>query len=276
MSSIRSTSLPCRDSDSSLGRRCRARGQVSPGGVWAGRGVRTVQVSYVVFADPLTWLIPSYIRMFLADANLLAIRRLLSRSLFVAHSTTTPGPPLSSSHPSPSLLAKLHLNVYQLYDEARSLVKTASRSNDAHGEVSPQLRRYLSDGRLLSQALSYKWLGVDCGENHSADQTGDALSWLAMSKAALEEIEGKTKGLKSLKIGKGKAAGKGRKTKVQEELDSVAAFTSAYKKVNDTVGYGAGLRAVAVGAHVSGFRSTFKRFRRHRCYYHVYRPVEQR
>lgn len=174
-------------------------------------------------------------RLCLADANLLAIRRLLSRSLSVAHSTTTPGPPLSSSHPSPSLLAKLHLNVYTLYDEARSLVKNSSRGGDASGEVSPELRRYLSDGRLLAQALSYKWLGVDCGENHGMDKAGEALGWLGMAKSSLEEVQGKTAGLKNLKIGKGRSAGKGRKGKVAEELDSTAAFASAYKKVNDTV-----------------------------------------
>lgn len=122
-----------------------------------------------------------------------------------------------------------------LYDEARSLVKTSSRSNDMVGEVSPELRRYLSDGRLLSQALSYKWFGVDCGESPSGDKTGDALGWLAMAKSVLDEVQGKTKGLKVMRIGKGKAAGKGRKSKVQEELDSTAAFTSAYKKVNDAV-----------------------------------------
>ncbi|KAK4051160.1 hypothetical protein OIV83_002982 [Microbotryomycetes sp. JL201] len=174
-------------------------------------------------------------KMFQADANLLAIRRLLSRAISVATSTTTPGPPLSSSHPSPSLLAKLHLHVFTLYDEARALVKAAPRNPDAQGEISPLLRRYLSDGRSLSQALSYKWLGVDCGENGSGDRAGDALGWLAMAKTELEQVQGKTSGLKSLKMGKGKAAGKTRKSKVAEELDSVFAFTSAYKKVNDTV-----------------------------------------
>ncbi|KAK4056787.1 hypothetical protein OIO90_002036 [Microbotryomycetes sp. JL221] len=174
-------------------------------------------------------------KLFQADANLLAIRRLLSRAISVAHSTTTPGPPLSSSHPSPSLLAKLHLHVYTLYDEARSLAKAASHHQGAQGEISPQLRRYLSDGRSLSQALAFKWLGVDCGENGGSEKSGDALGWLLMAKQELEDIQTKTSGIKTFKIGKGKAAGKSRKPKVVEELDSVAAFTSAYKKVNDTV-----------------------------------------
>ncbi|BGP32012.1 hypothetical protein JCM10296v2_003791 [Rhodotorula toruloides] len=172
-------------------------------------------------------------KMCLADANLLAIRRLLSRSISVAHSTTTPGPPLPPSHPSPSLLAKLHLHVYSLYDESRSLVKTVSSSSSSAGEISLPLRRYLSDGRTFALALSYKWLGVDAGERGA---TGDALGYLGMAAKELEALREKDKGIKALKgFGKGKAAGKGRKGKVQEEVESTEAFASAYKKVNDTV-----------------------------------------
>ncbi|GAA5998717.1 hypothetical protein JCM5350_005398 [Sporobolomyces pararoseus] len=168
-------------------------------------------------------------KMCLADANLLAIRRLLSRSLSVAHSTTTPGPPLPPSHPSPSLLSKLHLQVYTHYDEARSLFKSHSSSST---EISPLIRRYLSDGRQLALALSYKWLGVDNGER---SETGEALGWLGLASKTLEELNDKDKGLNKFKIGKGKSAAKGRKGKVQEEIESVQAFAKAYKKVNDTV-----------------------------------------
>ncbi|GAA5989650.1 hypothetical protein JCM10908_000573 [Rhodotorula pacifica] len=184
-------------------------------------------------------------KMCLADANLLAIRRLLSRSLSVAHSTTTPGPPLPPGHPSPSLLAKLHLHVYTLYDEARTLVKTFGASSSA-GEIILPLRRYLSDGRTLSLALSYKWLGVDAGEKQphqassssapSSTSTGDALGFLALAAGELDNLSEKDKGLRKLKgFGKGREAGKGRKGKVQEEKESTEAFRSAYKKVNDTV-----------------------------------------
>ncbi|GAA5840304.1 hypothetical protein JCM3766R1_001452 [Sporobolomyces carnicolor] len=169
-------------------------------------------------------------KLCLADANLLAIRRLLSRSLSVAHSTTTPGPPLPPSHPSPSLLSKLHLQVYAHYDEARSLLKSTSASSPT--EISPLVRRYLSDGRELALALSYKWLGVDNGER---SETGEALGWLALASKTLDELNDKNKGINKLKFGKGKSASKGRKSKVQEEVESVHAFTTAYKKVNDTV-----------------------------------------
>ncbi|GAA5978764.1 hypothetical protein JCM11641_006170 [Rhodosporidiobolus odoratus] len=168
----------------------------------------------------------------LADANLLAIRRLLSRSLSVAHSTTTPGPPLPPSHPSPSLLSKLHLQVYTLYDEARSAVKSLSPSAYT-GEISPLLRRYLSDGRLLALALSYKWLGVDLGERSS---TGEALGYLDMAKKTLTQLQEKDKGLGKLKgLAKGAKAGEGKKGKVQEEVESTEAFANAYRKVNDSV-----------------------------------------
>ncbi|SGZ31128.1 BQ5605_C047g12311 [Microbotryum silenes-dioicae] len=166
-----------------------------------------------------------------ADANLLAIRRLLSRSLSVAHSTTTPGPPLSSTHPSPSLLAKLHLHVYQLYDTARSLIKAP---NNSSGEVSQALRTYLSQGRALALALSWKWLGVDCGESGGRERCGDAVGWLGMSRKELEEIQSVNKSLRGV-IKRGKEGGKVRKGKVGEEVESVARFLNAYKKVNDSV-----------------------------------------
>lgn len=177
-------------------------------------------------------------RLFEADANLLAIRRLLSRSLASSHSNTTPGPPLSSSHPSPSLVAKLHLHVYTLYDEARSLIKTASRLSDSTSgdEVIPDLRRYLSDGRGIALSLSYKWLGVDAGENGGREKGGDAIAWLKMAKSGLEEVRGKGK-LGGMTMGnlKSRVGGKERQGKVGQELESVAAFLSAYSKVNDTV-----------------------------------------
>jgi len=66
----------------------------------------------------------------LADAERLAIRRLLSKSIAVAQATMTPGPPLPRSHPSPSLLAKLYLNVYTLYDAARSAAKAVGNSTE--------------------------------------------------------------------------------------------------------------------------------------------------
>ncbi|SDA02787.1 BZ3500_MvSof-1268-A1-R1_Chr11-1g03157 [Microbotryum saponariae] len=179
-----------------------------------------------------------------ADANLLAIRRLLSRSLSVAHSTTTPGPPLSSTHPSPSLLAKLHLHVHQLYDAARSLIKAPNHSGGG-GEISQALRTYLSQGRALALALSWKWLGVDCGESGGRERCGDAVGWLGMSRKELDEIQNANKGLIGV-IKRGKEGAKVRKGKVGEEVESVARFLNAYKKVNDSVSSSSGIgRAIS-------------------------------
>lgn len=171
-------------------------------------------------------------RVFLADANLLAIRRLLSRSKSTSYSTITPGPPLSTSHPSPSLLAKLNINVYTLYDESHSLLRRSPSSplkSSSTAPFIPEIIKYISMGRTISLALSYKWLGIDKGENGGREGCGEAICWLGMSESELKEVEGGGKGV----MGIGKAKGKG--GKVNEELESVRAFISGYKKVNDTV-----------------------------------------
>lgn len=119
--------------------------------------------------------------------------------------------------------------MYNLYDAARALCKASA------DDVSPELRRYLSDGRAVAQSLAFKWLGVDAGENGGRDKAGEALAWLGVAKSGLEDVRGKSAGIGMLKVGKGKKAGRERKGKIADEVDSVAAFLSAYKKVNDTV-----------------------------------------
>ncbi|KAK0543475.1 hypothetical protein OC846_006404 [Tilletia horrida] len=68
-------------------------------------------------------------KLALADAQTLAIRKLLSPSIALAEDTITPGPPLPQSHPSPSLLAKLHLETYELYQSAEHLARLSAGSN---------------------------------------------------------------------------------------------------------------------------------------------------
>lgn len=177
--------------------------------------------------------------MTLADANLLAIRRLLSRSTSDAHTATAPGPPLPSKHPSPSLLAKLHLNVYTLYDEARSLCKSPADLTTV-GELNADLRRYFTSGRSISIALAHKWLGIDAGENGGKDRAGEAIAWLTLAKEGLEQVDTKISGgLNLIRVGKQeKRVGR---NKIGEELQSVNAFLNAYTRVNDTVSGGAHL-----------------------------------
>ena len=167
----------------------------------------------------------------------MAIRKLLSKSAY--DSNITPGPPLPSSHPSPALLAKLHLECASLYSSARSLVKAVGSQKrpsslaDSGGEVSADLRRYVADETTFHGALARKWLGVDAGENGSPDRGGEAVGFLGWAK---KEMEGLKDGGKGINVGKGDRGMKDRmKEKVSDELEKVNMFFKHYKKVNDSV-----------------------------------------
>ncbi|KAJ7164638.1 hypothetical protein C8R43DRAFT_1122515 [Mycena crocata] len=158
----------------------------------------------------------------LADAQTLAIRKLLSKSAY--DSNIAPGPPLPKSHPSPALISKLHLECSSLYSSARTLAKTPSsagkgkgKAASADGEISTDLRRYLNDETVLHDALARKWLGVDAGENGGSERGGDAVGFLAWAKKELEELKGR------------------KKDRISDELDSIGVFLKHYKKVNDSL-----------------------------------------
>jgi hypothetical protein len=140
-----------------------------------------------------------------ADAERLAIRRLMTRA--VSDSTLTPGHPLPRSHPSPSLLAKLHLNVANLYVSAGGLLNSCSAN------VSDGLRRYIADQTALAHGMSHKWLGVDRGEH---DAVGEATAWLALARDELRPLAKKTKAL-------------------AVEVEGIESFLTAYQRLNDTV-----------------------------------------
>lgn len=187
----------------------------------------------------------------LADAEKLAIRRLLSKSVAIAQAVTIPGPPLPRGHPSPSLLSKLYINVYTHYDSARSLAKSVGSSGGMKGQIKQTFRRdksnnenddsaeaissafrtYLSDGRAFSAALSNKWLGVDAGENGT--KAGDAIAYLTVARNGLLDLQKRAKTVFSLR--KGKVERAKRKDRLVEELEDIDAFLSAYKHMNDTV-----------------------------------------
>lgn len=216
-------------------------------------------------------------KMAIADAQDLAIRKLLTKAAM--ESALSPGPPLPKSHPSPALAAKLHLECAALYSSARALVKTPGASrpslsspsskskskfrlplgrdkdknknqdqdadapvtvrDEAGEEVTPELRRYLADEAALHNALAHKWLGVDAGENGTTAQTGTAVGFLTWAKKELEDLKGS---------GHGGVAGIGtsdrekemhdaRKTRLQKELEGVNVFLKGYKRMNDTMGF---------------------------------------
>ena len=195
-------------------------------------------------------------RMALAEAQALAIRKLLSKSAY--DSTVTPGPPLPKSHPPPGLIAKLHLECASLFSSARSLVKTASghksktkfkpssgknkgTDDDANEgsveEAAPELKRYLADEAALHSALASKWLGVDCGESGGLDRAGQAVGYLQWAKKELDELKDGTKsGITLPGINENeKRARERRKATVAKELETVTVFLKHYTNMNNTV-----------------------------------------
>jgi hypothetical protein len=180
--------------------------------------------------------------MSLADAQTLAIRRLLSKSAY--DSNITPGPPLPKSHPPPALLAKLHIECADLYSSARLLAKTPgatqSSSKESSKDVSSELRRYLNNQASLHSALSHKWLGVEGGEkagteNSGTEKGGEAVAFLQWAKKELEEIKD---GGKLVSLGSSdKEKEEEWKARISDELASVNVFFKYYKKMNDTVSF---------------------------------------
>ncbi|KAG6861163.1 hypothetical protein C0995_003172 [Termitomyces sp. Mi166 len=177
-------------------------------------------------------------KMALADAQTLAIRKYLSKAAF--DSNIAPGPPLPVSHPSPSLIAKMHLECASLYSSARSLVKIVgtrkrpSSAPDSTGEVSADLRRYLADQTALYSALAHKWLGVEAGEKGGSQKGGEAVGFMIWAKKELQELKD---GRKSINLARGgdKDVKDQLKQKVADELQSVDVFHEYYKKANDSI-----------------------------------------
>lgn len=198
--------------------------------------------------------------MALADAQSLAIRKLLSKAAF--ESTLSPGPPLPKSHPSTVLLAKLHLDCAALYSSARTLAMTPSKSSLASGlkasfgstsksssdsgggsgEVSTDLLKYLEKESKFHAAIAHKWLGVDAGETAKRGKGGEAVGFLKWAQQELDDLH-TSRLSKGLGIGRDGAKDQDqdgkrqdRKAKVEKELKSVKVFLEHYRKINDSVG----------------------------------------
>lgn len=164
----------------------------------------------------------------MAEAQTLAVRKLMSRSAY--DSTLTPGPPLPKSHPSPKLIVKLSLFALESYASACSLAKSARGGIQGGTEVTKDLTRWLADETSLTSALSHKWLGVEAGEQSSTSgKAGEAVGFLQWAKSELEALKDGGHGIAGLSR---KAK---RKERVAEEIASTMAFLSHYKKLNDTI-----------------------------------------
>lgn len=86
----------------------------------------------------------------------------------------------------------------------------------------------------MSLAMSYKWLGVDAGENGGKTKMGEAIRWLMLAKSTLEEVEEKmSSGINIVRVSKDEK--KSTRGKLGQQMESVNAFLNAYKKVNDSV-----------------------------------------
>ncbi|KAL0061095.1 hypothetical protein AAF712_012089 [Marasmius tenuissimus] len=173
-------------------------------------------------------------KLALADAQTLFIRKLLSKAAY--ESNIAPGPPLPRSHPSPALIAKLHLECSNYYSSARLLAKTPG--NTSGGEVSPELRHYLSDEAALHSALAKKWLAIDAGEKGGSEKGGDAVGFMLWAQKELQEMKDGGKGGGVSGLAKGDKEKKGRslrKERISQELESVGVWLKHYKKANDTI-----------------------------------------
>ncbi|KZT61984.1 hypothetical protein CALCODRAFT_426793 [Calocera cornea HHB12733] len=159
----------------------------------------------------------------MADANALAIRKLMSRA--VAESIAVPGAALPKSHPAPSLLGKLWIHVHTEYATARSLLSKSS-SLSSRDEVAGELRRYLERAAAHALAMAFKWFGVDAGEH---ERNGAAIAFLTAAKEELAEL----KDVKS--PGAGGDSKSQRKEAMAEEIDSVSQWLRRYKVANDSV-----------------------------------------
>jgi hypothetical protein len=173
--------------------------------------------------------LPSPDRLALASAQSLAIRKLLTKSSY--DSTVAPGPPLPASHPSPALLAKLHLEASTLCASADSLLRIpASRKNDM--EVAEPLLLYARDGAALHGALARKWLGADAGAH---DAPGLAVGFLGWAKRELDVL--RDGGARSHGGGKeeGRDGRRERRGRIAAEAEDAAQFLRYYTRMNDTV-----------------------------------------
>lgn len=184
----------------------------------------------------------------LADAERLAIRRLLSRSRMDHH--TNPGAGLPKSHPSPALLAKLELNVHQLYAGARDAFKLACGS----GELSGSLRNYVNEGRQFALGCAYKWLALEAGE--LAGQNGEAIGWLGLAREAIKAV--RSGSVIAVRQGSLKNDWARKKGKVEQEIDEIDRFLKAYEQLNRTVTFESITPPATLLARVPGGRAALQ------------------
>ena len=189
-------------------------------------------------------------------------------------SVVSPGPPLPASHPSPALLAKLHLEAASLCASAESLMRIpASRKNDM--EVTESLLLYARDTAALHGALARKWLGAEKGNQ---DAHGMAVGFLGWAKRELDALRDSStrKGGKE----KGRDERRDRRGYIVAEAEDVSQFLRYHTRLNDTVRFllvcGVSRFMVADCPVLSSLSCRFSRCRRRLNCRRVYQPVASR
>jgi hypothetical protein len=179
-------------------------------------------------------------RLALAAAQALAIRKLLTKSSY--DNTVASGPPFPASHPSPALLAKLHLEASALCASADSLLRIpAARKHDM--EVAEPLLLFARDGAALHGALARKWLGADAGVH---DALGVSVGFLTVAKRDLDALRdgsarpGGGAGTKE-EVRDGRRE---RRERIAAEAEDAARLLRQFKQVNDSVCCVCALRVV--------------------------------
>jgi hypothetical protein len=159
---------------------------------------------------------------------------------------------LPKGHPSPGLLAKLHIEVATLYSSSRTLLKTIKNSKGSpleglniEDDIEPSLMEYLRKEWALAEVRSRKWLAVEAGEHASGEKVGQAIAMLKDAKSRLDELRkhgdigaSTMKKMKGLKIGLG-SGGKEekteRKSRIVQEMADIESFLETYTHMNNTV-----------------------------------------
>ena len=171
---------------------------------------------------------PLYRSLSMAEVHVLAIRRMFSKAS--AESALTPGPPLPASHPTPAIVAKLHLHIQSTLQTSVSFLKSADANAD--------LRRYAERGAALQAAIAHKWLGVEAGEAKRTVRCGEAIAWLRWAKDELDGLKKANVGELVARVGEGREREAGRgsaKALLTREIESASAFLKSYTQLNDTV-----------------------------------------
>jgi len=146
-------------------------------------------------------------------------------------SVVAPGPPLPSSHPSPALLAKLHLEASALCASAESLLRIpASRKKDM--DVVEPLLLYAHECAALHGALARKWLGADAGAH---DAPGVAVGFLRWAKRELDALHDGAGRLRGGGKEEGRDGRRERREHITAEAEDAVQFLRYYTRINDTV-----------------------------------------